>query len=661
MIAAMPHRVQFTHERKPLRRFGSPKRETLMRRLASVDELHSKSFASFMAWINGFARVHGLRTHTNWSKIWEYPWSWQYLRDLNFPRLTVLDIGSEISPMPWFFASLGARVWMIESDDSHLPKWHELKAKHDLPVHWYIVSGPSIPLPDDAFDLVTSYSVLEHIPDKETALAETVRILKPGGLLCLTFDICEPSLGMSYPEWNGSALDMETFDRLVWRHEALQPLDPRARWNIEDMDPFLQWHRQTAPHHDYVVGGTLLRKKGRKNSGPSSPRERLSLRAHQLDTGLGSGNTGDDAMFLAAHAHLPSEFALSTEVHAVERAEVLPRGVRYLSVRDADAVEESIRSADLALLIGDTPVMDQWGLDWPLRANAAKLLLCHRLQKAVHAIGVGVDRLTDPEGLQIFRECYAPIASWSVRSRDCKDALVEMGIAEQKITIGADWAWLLRPRIDALWANEWLRNCGAKPGKVNIGVNLVNEIWRDRRDLKDEWAALLDRIAERFGAQIFFFCNESRSGEYYDRAAAEDVRARMKSPSLLVANRYYRPDEMISLLSLMTAAFSQRYHFTLFSLLADVCPVSIARGQKMRGLHEDLGLPCLGDMERFDKAGIEKEVEGILEDADSRMRPLRLRLKRLESRAQDNLMLLRKWLSDQGGTGARSRCGRPSR
>ena len=49
---------------------------------------------------------------------------------------------------------------------------------------------------DETFDVVTSFSVIEHIEDKQSVLDEMVRVLKPGGLLCLTFDICEPSLGM---------------------------------------------------------------------------------------------------------------------------------------------------------------------------------------------------------------------------------------------------------------------------------------------------------------------------------------------------------------------------------------------------------------------------------------------------------------------------------
>ena len=161
------------------------------------------------------------------------------------------------------------------------------------------------------------------------------------------------------------------------------------------------------------------------------------LYAHVIDTGLGAGNIGDDAMFLAAHRQLGPEFMLSTEIHSLKRAEVLPRGVEYLCVEDPEAIEESIRSANLVFLSGGTPVMDQWGLQWPLLANAKKLRLCHEVGKPVHALGVGVDRLKDPEGLRIFQECYSPIASWSVRSKHGKRALLEMGVPAEKIVRGA--------------------------------------------------------------------------------------------------------------------------------------------------------------------------------------------------------------------------------
>ena len=227
-----------------------------------MGELRSPAFRSVMSRVNTFAQEHGLRVHTDWSKVWEYPWIWQYLSSLQFQDLKILDIGSEISPMPWFLASLGAEVWMTETDPTHLSRWKELKEAHDFLIHWDLISGPQdFPMADETFDVVTSFSVIEHIDEKESALDEAVRVLKPKGLFCLTFDICEPSLGMTFPEWNGRTLDMATFDQLIWNRVDLQPLDPLASWNIEDMDAFREWNLQSAPHHNYVVGGAVFRKK----------------------------------------------------------------------------------------------------------------------------------------------------------------------------------------------------------------------------------------------------------------------------------------------------------------------------------------------------------------------------------------------------------------
>jgi ubiquinone/menaquinone biosynthesis C-methylase UbiE len=46
----------------------------------------------------------------------------------------------------------------------------------------------SLPYPDQTFDLVMAAHVIEHLPDPQPALAEMVRVLKPGGMMfvCIT-------------------------------------------------------------------------------------------------------------------------------------------------------------------------------------------------------------------------------------------------------------------------------------------------------------------------------------------------------------------------------------------------------------------------------------------------------------------------------------------
>jgi SAM-dependent methyltransferase len=52
-----------------------------------------------------------------------------------------------------------------------------------------------VPFPDAAFDVVTLWSCIEHVSDPETCLAETYRLVRPGGLVAidtpLVGDLCE--------------------------------------------------------------------------------------------------------------------------------------------------------------------------------------------------------------------------------------------------------------------------------------------------------------------------------------------------------------------------------------------------------------------------------------------------------------------------------------
>lgn len=44
----------------------------------------------------------------------------------------------------------------------------------------------SLPYPDESFSVVIASEILEHVPDDDTAIAELVRVLEPGGRLAVT-------------------------------------------------------------------------------------------------------------------------------------------------------------------------------------------------------------------------------------------------------------------------------------------------------------------------------------------------------------------------------------------------------------------------------------------------------------------------------------------
>jgi SAM-dependent methyltransferase len=247
------------HEIVVARKIERPKRA--IRHLANLPEMFSPKWTGFIDELNAFAAPLGLRQFTNWSKLWEYPWLWHHgLSEIDWRGKRVLDLGSEQSPFPWWLAQKGAHVTLVETGRNWVEQWEAVKkALGNSSVDWQIVDSCALPFPNQSFDVVTSFSVIEHQDDKELAAQEVARVLKPGGVFGISFDICEPTLGMTFPKWNGRALTLREFEATFWNQRAFANHEP-PKWNLEDVFPFLRWHRQTAAHHNYVTGAALLRK-----------------------------------------------------------------------------------------------------------------------------------------------------------------------------------------------------------------------------------------------------------------------------------------------------------------------------------------------------------------------------------------------------------------
>ncbi|UYV13798.1 MAG: sulfotransferase [Phycisphaera sp.] len=231
--------------------------------LARLEELQSPPFTGFMAQLNTFARLHGLREFDSWSKIWEYPWLWLHaIESLPLAGLRIIDMGSELSPMPWWLATLGARVTLVETTRGMEGTWAKLREKLNVRVDWAFTDDETIPSPDGHAHLLTSLSVIEHQPNKRKAMDEIARVLVPGGVLAMSFDICEEDMGMAFPEWNGRALTMAEFEADLWNHPAFAATRPSGAipWNTQDIGPYFEWHKSTAEHHTYVTGAAVMRR-----------------------------------------------------------------------------------------------------------------------------------------------------------------------------------------------------------------------------------------------------------------------------------------------------------------------------------------------------------------------------------------------------------------
>jgi SAM-dependent methyltransferase len=213
--------------------------------------------------LNHFAAEAELDQYTTYSRIWEYPWLWSKLESLKGQGLRVLDLGSERSPIQWFLATQGFRVIVSDISAQHWRVWRRANKKLGLSLSRLIIDAQNVDLPAANVDIYLSVSVIEHVEDKVKAIKEAARVLRPGGLLIMTFDICEPNMGMSFPAWNGRALTMREFDELFRDSPWFDPEVSRLPWNAEDIPEYFSWHRKTAPHHNYITGAAVVRRNER--------------------------------------------------------------------------------------------------------------------------------------------------------------------------------------------------------------------------------------------------------------------------------------------------------------------------------------------------------------------------------------------------------------
>jgi protein-tyrosine sulfotransferase len=227
-------------------------------RLASATELESPLFRGFMEGLNGLAAVLHLRTFTDWSKVWEYPWLWfNGLAPVDAGNSHILALGSELSPLPWLLALCGAHVTLFEADPAWTPAWEKLRSNLNVRVDWHITATENLPLPAASADAVVSFSSIQQMHERARHIDEIARVLKPGARLCLSFDVCEQGMGMTYPAWSGRALTLAAFEREIWLHPAFGN-QTKPAWNLGDIAAFKAWHLRSAPHHNYVTGAAVL-------------------------------------------------------------------------------------------------------------------------------------------------------------------------------------------------------------------------------------------------------------------------------------------------------------------------------------------------------------------------------------------------------------------
>ena len=133
----------------------------------------------------------------HWSRVWEYPYVYHHLRNWRealapgtLPH--VVDLGSGVTFFPFAVAKLGYRVTCLDIDpicQKDLPRAAQQTPAAPGSVEFRLVTGQRLPLADGEADALYCISVLEHADSPESMVEEVWRVLTPGGIFIVTFDL----------------------------------------------------------------------------------------------------------------------------------------------------------------------------------------------------------------------------------------------------------------------------------------------------------------------------------------------------------------------------------------------------------------------------------------------------------------------------------------
>lgn len=121
------------------------------------------------------------------------------------PEMTLYDVGCGEKPFAAFLKGRVAAHVGVDVDYGFYDTRHI-----DL-----IGSADALPMADGSVDAILSSQVIEHLPDPEKAIAEAARVLKPDGLLFLSYPYLYP---IHAPPWDFARLSEFAMDRMLTAH-----------------------------------------------------------------------------------------------------------------------------------------------------------------------------------------------------------------------------------------------------------------------------------------------------------------------------------------------------------------------------------------------------------------------------------------------------------
>jgi polysaccharide pyruvyl transferase CsaB len=350
----------------------------------------------------------------------------------------------------------------------------------------------------------------------------------------------------------------------------------------------------------------------------------------------GGLNLGDEAILASMLSQMRASLPVDVTVFSRNPEDTLQRHQveRALPIREMSRTEARDEIAQK-----DPLVLGGGGILYDAEASIymREVTLAHEIGVPVMVYAVSAGPLQDPTARSLVRDALNGAAVVSVRDRQGRQLLEEIGVHRQ-IHLTADPAVLLQPEPlppEAL-KREGLDDC---PRLIGISVREPGPAAPDI-DIQHYHGLLAnaaDFVVDRLDADIVFVPMER---SHMDMQHSHAVISCMRRPQRATVLRgAYTPGQIMQLIAHCEFAIGMRLHFLIFAAHEGVPFVALPYSSKVGGFLEDMKMPT-PPMHNWSVGNLIAHLDRCWDMRASIRERIRETLPVLQSRARDNHNLL---------------------
>lgn len=319
----------------------------------------------------------------------------------------------------------------------------------------------------------------------------------------------------------------------------------------------------------------------------------------------GFRNNGDEAMLYAMLKALDQKIqGLEPVVLSKDPAETESFfGVRAVPRHDLGLIVDEIRKSDLLISGGGGLLQDVTGPN-SILYYLGVVTLARILGKPVFFYGQGIGPVRTLLGRTLMRIVANKVELVTIRDRESKGELEELGVVRPRVEVTADPALGLDTNeIDPALGDRILAEAGITDFEDMVGVSVRG--WKGRQEYKAVIARVCDQLMAS-GRKVIFLPMHYPE----DVSVSKEISSMMSRVPYIIDKRI-NFKEMLSLMMKTRVIVGMRLHFLIFGAILNIPMVGISYDPKVDRFLSLVDMPVAGSVDNLDYQELLRHIDEV--------------------------------------------------